>query len=320
MLQFDVVTLGETMIRFSPPVPQRIEQAATLEVNVGGAESNVAVALARLGHKVAWLSRLPNNAWGRRIVSTLRAQGVDVSGVAWAKGERVGTYFVEYGRQPRPIHVIYDRADSAASRMQVDDVPWEMVENARVVHCTGITPALSPSCANVVTEVMRRARQAGALVTFDVNYRSLLWPPHKAGVALDAYCRLADIVFGAWRDVMALFGATRTPDYTAPFLRAGWGCKAVVLTLGDAGAMACDEDGLAHVPAFDVDIVDRLGAGDAFDAGFISAYMGERSLEECLRYGTALASLCMTIPSDLALVTPEEVEALLAQGQTNIQR
>ena len=319
-MAFDVVTLGETMIRFSPPVPQRIEQAASLEVNVGGAESNVAVALARLGHRVSWLSRLPDNAWGRRIASALRAQGVDVSGITWAKDERVGTYFVEYGRQPRPIQVIYDRAGSAASRMRVDDVPWEMVESARVVHCTGITPALSASCAVVVTEVMRRAHQAGALVTFDVNYRSLLWPPHKAGVALDAYCRLSDIVFGAWRDIVTLFGASGPPDHAAAVLRAGWGCKALVITLGDMGAIACDQEGLARAPAYDVDIVDRLGAGDAFDAGFISAHLAGHSLSECLRYGIALASLTMTIPSDLALVTEEEVEALLAQGQTGILR
>ncbi len=195
-MTFDLVTLGETMIRLSPPVPQRLEQAAVLEVNIGGAESNIAIALARLGFRTAWLSRLPDNAWGQRIVCTLRAHGVDVSGVVWATGERVGTYFVEYGSPPRPIRVLYDRADSAMSRMQPDEVAWHVVERGRVIHCTGITPALSPSCAEVVWKMMRRAREQGALVSFDLNYRALLWSPAAAAAALDGYCRLAHLVRG----------------------------------------------------------------------------------------------------------------------------
>ncbi len=320
MAGYDVVTLGETMIRLSPPVPQRLEQASVLEINIGGAESNVAVALARLGFKVAWLSRLPDNAWGRRIAATLRAQNVDVSSLIWAKGERVGTYFVEYGRQPRPIHVLYDRANSAMSRMRAEEVPWGVVEQARVVHCTGITPALSTSCAEVVEAMMQRGKAAGALVSFDVNYRALLWSPAEAGRALEPYCRLADIVFAAWRDLVTLFGTQGTPEQAAPILRARWGCETLVITLGDAGSLACDAQGIVQADAYPVEIVDRLGAGDAFDAGFLAARLWGRSPAECLRYGAALSALCMTIPSDLALVTAEEVEALLTQGETRIQR
>jgi 2-dehydro-3-deoxygluconokinase len=320
MAKYDLVTLGETMIRLSPPAPQRLEQASALEINIGGAESNLAVAMARLGFKAAWLSRLPENAWGRRIVETLRGQNVDVSGVTWAKGERVGTYFVEYGRAPRPIQVLYDRADSAMSRMSLPDMPWEMVEQARIVHCTGITPALSVSCAQVVEAIMRRAKDAGALISFDVNYRALLWSPTQAAAVLDAYCRLADIVFVAWRDLMTVFGAVGSPEQAAPSWRERWGCQTLVITLGDAGALGCEAQGMAQAPAYQVDVVDRLGAGDAFDAGFLAARLSGKPLGDCLRYGAALSALCMTIPSDLALVTAEEVEALLASGGASIRR
>jgi 2-dehydro-3-deoxygluconokinase len=287
---------------------------------VGGAESNVAVAASRLGLSTAWLSRLPANALGERIATFLRAQGVDVSGIAWAPGERVGTYFVEYGRRPRPIHVLYDRADSAMSRMREEDVAWGMVESARIVHCSGITPALSPSCARVVGEVMRRARSAGALVSFDVNYRAMLWPPEQAGAALEPYCRQADVVLGAWRDMQTLFGAEGDPVEAIQELRSRWGCQALILTLGDEGALGCDVSGIARVPAYKVEIVDRLGAGDAFDAGYLVAQLEGKPLAERLRFGVALAALTMTIPSDLALVSRRELEELLAQGDTSIQR
>jgi 2-dehydro-3-deoxygluconokinase len=320
MTRYDLVTLGETMIRLSPPAPQRLEQAAVLEINIGGAESNLAVAMARLGFKAAWLSRLPENAWGRRIVETLRAQNVDVSGVTWARGERVGTYFVEYGRAPRPIQVLYDRADSAMSRMSSADVRWELLEGARIAHCTGITPALGESCARVTEEFMRRAKAEGACVSFDVNYRALLWSPAQAAEALDKYCRLADIVFVGWRDLATVFGAQGNPEQAAPLWRERWGCRTLVITLGEAGALGCEAQEIAQALAYQVEVVDRLGAGDAFDAGFLAARLGGRSLGDCLRYGAALSALCMTIPSDLALVTAEEVELLLASGGASIRR
>jgi 2-dehydro-3-deoxygluconokinase len=320
MTCYDLVTLGETMIRLSPPAPQRLEQAAVLEINVGGAESNLAVAMARLGFRAAWLSRLPENAWGRRIVETLRAQNVDVSGVTWAKGERVGTYFVEYGRAPRPIQVLYDRADSAMSRLSIADIPWEMLEGARLAHCTGITPALSNSCAQATEAFMRRAREKGACVSFDVNYRALLWSPAQAAEALERYCRLADVVFVGWRDLATVFGAQGSPEQAAPSWRERWGCQTLVVTLGESGALGCEAQEILQVPAYPVEIADRLGAGDAFDAGFLAARLNGRSLSDCLRYGTALSALCMTIPSDLALVTAEEVEALLASGGASIHR
>ncbi len=319
-MAFDLVTLGETMIRLSPPVPQRLEQTAVLEVNIGGAESNVAIALARLGFRTAWLSRLPDNAWGQRIARTLRAHGVDVSGVIWAAGERVGTYFVEYGSPPRPIQVLYDRADSAMSRMQPDDVAWSVVQQGRVVHCTGITPALSPSCAEVVRMVMQRARAQGALVSFDLNYRALLWSPAAAAAVLDDYCSLAHLVFAAWRDLETLFGVEGSPEEIAPNLRQRWGCDILVITLGDAGSLACDGRQVARAAAYPVEIVDRLGAGDAFDAGFIAARLQGRALDGALRYGAALSALCMTIPSDLALVSAAEVEAILTQDGPAIRR
>lgn len=142
----EVVTIGEAMLRLSVPSGDRLDSAAAFEVHVGGAEANVAVALAALGRRVAWVSVLPDNSLGRRVAMTLRSYDVDIESVRWTEGARLGTYFVEMSEPPRPIRVLYDRAGSAASHMGSDDLPWPRIDEARVVHVSGITPALSASC------------------------------------------------------------------------------------------------------------------------------------------------------------------------------
>ena len=131
MSEYDVLTLGESMLRLSPPGMQRLEQAAAFEIHVGGSESNTAVGLARLGLRIAWLSRLGENAVGRIVAAEIARHGVDCQYVRWAAGERVGTYFVEYAPPPRGIQLLYDRADSAMSRMRPQDLPATLFEPTR---------------------------------------------------------------------------------------------------------------------------------------------------------------------------------------------
>src|SRR5579862_6975429 len=146
---WDVVTFGETMLRLSPPGFGRLEEAVTLDVRIGGSESNTAVALARLGLRSAWWSKLPANPLGRRIENEIRRWGVDTSGVIWDEdaGARAGVYFLDFGVAPRGIDVFYDRAASSASRLTAEEVTEARIAGARLLHLTGITPALSPSCA-----------------------------------------------------------------------------------------------------------------------------------------------------------------------------
>ena len=147
--RFDVITLGETMLRLTPPALRRIEQTQTFDLEIGGSESNTSVGLARMGLKVAWVSRLTDNALGRLIARGIATQGVDVSQVVWTREHRIGVYFLEEGRPPRPSRVIYDRADSAFSHMTPADLPLSLFApgGARLLHVTGITPALGPTTA-----------------------------------------------------------------------------------------------------------------------------------------------------------------------------
>ena len=145
------------MWRLSVPTGRRLEDTRTLDVEVAGAESNVCTALARLGRRTGWVSRVPDHSLGSSIVRALRAEGVDVSAVRRAPHERLGTYFIEYATQPRPIQVIYDRADSAAARMTVEDVDWSYLLDTRVLHLTGITAALGENGRAIVAQALQRA-------------------------------------------------------------------------------------------------------------------------------------------------------------------
>ena len=143
--------------------------------------------------RAAWLTRLPANPLGRRAASEIGRHGVDVSHVSWSADDRMGLYFIEPGSHPRPTSLLYDRVDSAAGRMTIDHIPWEVVESASLVHISGITPALSSSGREVAFESVKRAKAAGATVTVDVNYRAKLWSPPKAREVLTALCGSADL-------------------------------------------------------------------------------------------------------------------------------
>ncbi len=311
--RFDFATLGENMLRLSPPDLQRISQATTLDMKMGGAESNVAIALSRLGYKTTWLSRLPDNPLGQRMLAELNTYNVDTSGVRLVPNERLGTYYIEFGVPPRPNRVIYDRANSATSRMTKEDVAFDLIEASGWYHATGITPALSPSCLELTSATIAFAKQKGITTSFDVNYRALLWSPEAAGKALAPILAQCDIVFAAHRDAIALFNVSERDEDAATELQARFGCRCVVVTIGENGAVARTANELVRMPqTFEVPHpVDRIGAGDAFDAGFIASQMKGKSIADSLKYGNAASALKMTIPGDHALISAAEVDQLI---------
>src|SRR5437868_478746 len=181
-MPFDVVTFGEAMIRLAPPGFRRLEQAQALEVQVGGAELNAAVALARLGRSAAWVSRLTRNPLGRLLANKAREAGVNTDHVVWTDDDRVGLYFLEFGAAPRASSVLYDRKGSAIAAVRPGTVPWAAVfAGARWFHVTGITPALSPAAAQTTRAALQAARAACLSTSIDLNYRAKLWTQAEAG-------------------------------------------------------------------------------------------------------------------------------------------
>ncbi|HSH82622.1 MAG TPA: sugar kinase [Herpetosiphonaceae bacterium] len=317
--RFDVVSLGETMLRLSVPIGERLDDARALDVEVGGAESNVCVALARLGRRCGWVSRLPDHALGNAVLRSLRADGLDVSAVKRVPGERVGVYFLEYATQPRSIQVIYDRANSAASRMTVDDIDWDYLLDTRVLHITGITAALSDSCYEVVEQAIRRARDAGVRVSFDVNYRAKLWDAATAGERLRPLIAQADLLFCKSADATLLFGCTGEPPVLMSGLKSLTKAHAIFCTFGEQGAALLLGDEFTSHAAIAVQIVDRIGSGDAFAAGVLDGVLAG-DVREGLRRGVALAAIALSQHGDRLLTSRAELDAVLAQSGHDVVR
>jgi 2-dehydro-3-deoxygluconokinase len=309
-----VVGIGETLIRLAPGGGEILESAHAYNVHVGGAESNVCVNLAQLGVPTAWISRLPANPLGRRVAEHIRGFGVNLDGVIWAPEGRVGLMFVQPGAEPRSGEVVYYRRDSAFAEIDPDAVAWSLLDGSRVMHLTGITPALGEGPLRLVRRAITESRKRDVRISFDVNYRAKLWPPTAARQTIEPLLPGLDIVFINDRDARTLFEARGEAEAMARTLRDRFRCGILVLTLGAEGALALDDAGAVRHPAFAGQIIDRIGRGDAFAAGFLFGYLRGRTADG-LRYGSALAALKQTYPGDVCRTTPEEVEAVI-RGET----
>ena len=319
MKTFDVITFGETMLRLSPAGFQALEQAEFYEARCAGTESNVAVAAARLGLRAAWFSKMVDNPLGRKIANVIRQHGVDVSHTVWTEQGRNGVIFMELGQRPRPSEVIYDRAGSAASQLDPSEVDWEILKDARHLHVTGITPALSSSCEACVRESIRLAREYGLTVSFDVNYRHKLWPAERAAEVLEPLMAGVDVLLSSGDDLELLFGIQGEPEDAARASAERFGSKWTILTLGGDGAVGLVGDQLCRHPSHRPNVVDRIGAGDAFVGGFLYGYF-RQDLDLALRYGLAMAALKMTTPGDLSYATLKQVEELAAGENASVRR
>ncbi|SPT63750.1 sugar kinase [Actinomadura madurae] len=275
MTRVDVLTAGETMMALRATGPVRLGSGFT--AGIAGAESNVAIGLGRLGHTAAWAGRVGSDEAGHLITRTLRAEGVDASAVHRDTAAPTGLIMFEQ-RLPDVTRVHYLRAGSAGSRLCREDVealPFE----PRIVHITGITPALGPSCRDAVTALCRLARARNAQISLDVNHRPRLWSRAAAAEALAPLAAAADRVIGS-PDELTLLGDGK-PDAIAAQLLDG-GAAEVVVKNGDE-ARSYTADGAHAVPAHRVDLVDSIGAGDAFAAGYLSGLLDGLDVEARLR-------------------------------------
>ncbi|MEP6756004.1 MAG: sugar kinase [Chthonomonadales bacterium] len=319
MPQFDVMTFGETMLRLSPPSHGRIENTDTLDCRTGGSESNTAVALARLGRRVTWWSRLPNNSLGRKVSGQLNRWGVDTSKVIWSDEGRLGLYFVEFGSPPRPTIVTYDRTNSAVSYLKPDDVDWAILSDAAHLHVTGITCALSPNCAETVLHAVKEAKSRGLSVSFDVNYRSKLWSAKRCRDTISRMMPYVDLLFCPMGDADNVFGIKDSPGLVARRLQGQLRVDTVVVTGSSDHVAAVQGRDLLRSDIVRCREVDRVGAGDAGDAGIIHGFL-DGDLQKGLKYGSAMAALKQTIPGDELIVSKAEIEAVVNGGSSGIQR
>lgn len=340
-MPFDIITFGEAMIRLSPPNFMRFEQTNSLDLKVGGAELNTAVGLARLGHSAAWVSRLTNNPLGRLIANHAREAGVSTEHVVWTNEDRVGVYFLEFGAAPRASSVIYDRKGAAIANIKPGMVPWAKVfAGAKWFHVTGITPGLSTSAADVTKEALVAAKAAGLQTSIDLNYRIKLWSGAEAGKCMSELMAYCDVLITTEEDIERVFGIKgKNYEEAAALTAKRFNLKTIAITvrenplvwknswtaiayrspLAPGGRGAGGEGEILRTKTYEVEIVDRLGAGDSFAAGFIHGML-TGDLQHALDFGVAMSALKHSIPGDFAWVTRDEVEAMLKGGGLRISR
>jgi 2-dehydro-3-deoxygluconokinase len=335
----NVVGFGELMIRLTTPPGQRLIQARSLDVTFGGAEANVCVSLARFGRSVRFVTWLPDNDLGRAAAGELRRWGVGTDDIVYG-GDRLGLYFLETGAAQRGARVLYDRAGSAMAEIGPGAIDWRAVlKGASWFHTTGITPAISETAADAVIEAATIARELGAIVSVDLNYRAKLWRwGRSAQEVMPALVELANVVIANEEDAERVLGieargadpqtgavdpavyesvcreiATRFPNV-----------RLVAVTLRGSrsashnswSAVAWDGATFVRSRTYEIlPVVDRVGAGDAFVAGLIEAlHTDAGDLAAALEFAVAASCLKHSISGDFNIVTREEVEAIVAGG------
>lgn len=291
----DVVTFGETMALARADHPGSLAHVSGMSLGIGGAESNVAVGLQRLGISAAWIGRIGADSLGDRVVRELRGEGIQVVPVRDPNAP-TGLMLKER-RTPNSVRVWYYRAGSAGSRLTPADLPTDLITNARLLHVTGITPALSPSAASATHSAIDRAREAGVRISFDLNYRSALWSPQTAGPELRRIAARADIVFAGDDEAAIAVGTADEPEGLLTRL-AELGPSEVVLKRGALGSMALVAGVHSSAAAARIHPVDTVGAGDAFVAGYLAAMLQGATLPDRLALGNRVGAFACMVPGD----------------------
>jgi 2-dehydro-3-deoxygluconokinase len=319
-MKFDLTTFGETMIRISVRAGRTFANCSETDFHVGGTESNTAVALSRLGMKTSWVTRLPNNVLGRRIEADIARHGVDTSGVMWARSDRAGVYYVEFATLPRSVTALYDRRWSAMSKLKPEELDWNRLLNTRMLHLTGITPALSPSCRRATEQAIKRAVARKVPVSFDLNYRAKLWKPGTAARTLAPFLRGSTLAIMTREDAATVFKLDGDPEAVVKKIQKQLSPGIAVLTMGREGVLAWDGRELLYEAGRPVrEIIDRVGAGDAFAAGLIFGFL-KKNLRLGLKYGMFMSSMKMGMRGDMFWGTRKDVEDAIESQSREMQR
>ncbi|MBO6240864.1 MAG: sugar kinase [Butyrivibrio sp.] len=321
---FDLITLGEIMLRLSPPNYERMTRGDIFDKRAGGSELNVASGVALLGLRTGVISKLPQNALGTFIKNRIRFEGVSDDYLIYDDSDdaRLGIYYYENGAAPRKPSIVYDRKNSSMTRISLDEIPEDVYTSARMFHTSGITLALNKNTCEVTTELIKRFKKGGALVSFDCNYRANLWSEEEARAAIKHILPYVDILFvseetsrrmmqkeGDLSDIMKSY----TTEYPV---------KVVCTTQREVISPrkhnftstiydATKDKFYTEQPYKDIDVIDRIGSGDAYVSGVLYGLLKYDDVEKALEYGNATSSVKNTIPGDLPASDLREIDSII---------
>ncbi len=311
----EVLTIGETMVIFQPLQVGNLEDNVPIQQRIGGAESNFAIGLSRLGHDVKYITRLGNDPFGKRILKTLLAERVDVSDVTLVDGERTGLLFKEQ-KLPDLMNVNYYRENSAASRMNMEQLTPKAFEGVKFLHVTGITPAISQSCRELIFEAIKQAKRYGVRITFDPNLRFKLWPKQLAFEVLNEIARQADYLLVSEEEGRFLTNETDVLAICQKLAVAPH--QVVVMKCGDKPTILYTQQEWCEIETFHVaKIVDSVGAGDGFAAGFTHGLLTNVPLKECVNIGNFIGSRVIQQYGDIEGLPYADDLAAIGNKQTD---
>lgn len=311
-----VITLGEAMAVMDPLARGRLRHVNTFGKHVGGAELNVAVALARLGHRSGWTGLLGDDEFGNQILSFASGEGVDISRAHLVPGATTGLYFKERGALGQR-KAYYYRTGSAASGMRFEELDLDYLLSGEVLHLTGITPTLSESCLDLVERLLEEANERGKLVSFDANVRWRLFRGRDPREMYESLVERADLLFLSDEEAELLLGGS-DPD-TIRQSQKGMRAQAVILHEA-AGSFVVGDDVFAEKEGYIAEVVDTVGAGDAFVAGFLSGWLRKWTMEDCLGLANACGACAVSVPGDAESMPTEEEALGLLQEHPIVER
>jgi len=323
--EFDVMGLGEVMLRLSPPGKERLSQSETLEKRAGGAELNVVSGISQLGLRTGMMTKLPAGGVGSFVKHKIRYSGTSDDGIVYDRspGARLGIYYYESGAYPRLPAVTYDRAHSSFCSFRHAEVPAELLEKIRVLHVSGITLALDPGLRADVIELMHKLKKSGTVLSFDVNYRAALWDEATAREVISSILPIVDILFISEETLRRMFAQTgslreihRAFSAQYPNLHFIASTRRTVISptkhTFTSTVFDCDEQRhFADAPYENIDVVDRIGSGDAYVAGALYGILAHGTIEAAARHGDAMSALKNTIPGDMTICSLDDLQRIM---------
>lgn len=321
---YDLITLGEIMLRLSPPGYERMSRGEVFDKRAGGSELNVAAGVAHLGLRTGIISKLPDNSIGAFIKNRIRFDGVSDDYLIYDSSDdaRLGIYYYEYGAAPRKPSIVYDRQNSSFTKLSMDDIPNEVYGKTRMFHTSGITLALSKDIRSVAVDMIKKFKEHGALISFDVNYRANLWSEEEAKETISSILPYVDVLFISEETSRRMMAKTGILEDIMKSYTQEYPVKYVCTTQRTVKSPKCHDftstiyskdvdEFFTEKPYENIDVIDRIGSGDAYVSGVLFGLLAYEDPCKALQYGNATSSVKNTIPGDLPASDFSEINNII---------